>query len=157
MTLAHGTVRWALLTAALTMALVCGASFADTARAAPFDISTGTAETKGSARTWGHVTFLSRKSVRIRGRINDLCPADGYSANVQFRLLRGKGRSHVEADYSRTDSRTCKKKRPLSFDVTRKYKRPVRKVKIVLAEYDYGASPIGIGDKARVELINPKF
>ncbi len=90
MTLAHGTVRWALATAALAMALVCGASFADTARAAPFDISTGTTATKGSARTWGHVTFLSRKSVRIRGRINDICPADGYSANVQFACFAGR-------------------------------------------------------------------
>ena len=153
MTLARGTVRWA----SLTMALVCGASFAETAQAAPFDLSTGTTETKGSARTWGHVTFPSRKSVRIRGRINDVCPADGYSANVQFRVLRGKGGSPVEADYARTDSRTCKKRRPLSFDVTRKYDRPVRKVEIDLAEYDYNASPIGVGDKARVELLNPKL
>jgi hypothetical protein len=75
--------RKMMLSGILLAILAVLVSFAGPASAAQgFDIATvgGAAPSDGSARASGGVTFNSRATFSISGRINDRCPGDGYGA-----------------------------------------------------------------------------
>jgi len=81
----------AVLAAVVAVLLGAPTASADTSRT--FDLRVGTEVTPGKARANGTATFRSaeRNRVTIRGLVNDLCPQDGYGANLQIMVFFRNG------------------------------------------------------------------
>ena len=76
-----------VVAAALSGAGAASAS-ADVTR--PFDLYTSHVKTRGQAHAWGTVTFFNNgRSMQITGKVNDVCPDDGYGAYVNFEIYVG--------------------------------------------------------------------
>src|SRR6476620_9418676 len=72
-----------------TVAALTTAAFlvlAGSAQAKGYDLTTGTAVTKGNANAAGTVTFPTAKSFHVKGTGNDICPKDGYGAYIEFKI-----------------------------------------------------------------------
>jgi hypothetical protein len=74
----------------------------------PFDLYTSHVKTRGQAHVWGSVTYFNRgRTVQISGKINDVCPDDGYGAYVNFEIYVG-GSYPWDTIASAKDVRGCK-------------------------------------------------
>jgi hypothetical protein len=111
-----------------------------------FDLTTGTAQTPGKARGVGNVTFLGPQRLKIAGRVNDICPADGYGAYIEFKLnFRGGG----YATRVISDQRKCEAK-PKTFSFTTpKFGHRVKSVGVTVIELDQQSGGAIPGDAAR--------
>ncbi len=108
----------------------------------PFDIYTSKTMTKGQAHVYGTATFLANGNVRITGKLNDVCPEDGYGAYVYFR----SSNTGTMKNYGvRQDTRGCKESAlPFSFTYRRQsYEGRINAVRILLKEYDQINPPVG--------------
>jgi hypothetical protein len=133
------------------IALACGALAVSAGPAAAgatkhFDLTAGTAQTKGKARGVGNVTFLGPQRVKIAGRINDICPADGYGAYIEFKL-NFKGGGYATRVIS--DQRKCEAS-PKSFSFTTpKFGHRVKSVGVTVIELDQQPGGAVPGNAAR--------
>jgi hypothetical protein len=111
-----------------------------------FDLTTGTTQTKGKARGVGTVEFVGPQRVAIRGRINDICPADGYGAYIEFKL------NFVGGGYARrvvSDQRKCEAS-PKTFSFTTpRFGHRVKSVGVTVIELDQQPGGVVPGDAAR--------
>lgn len=90
--------------AALSGAGAASAS-ADVTR--PYDLYTSHVKTRGQAHVWGSITFFNNgRSAQITGKINDVCPDDGYGAYVNFEYYVG-GYYQWDTIMSAKDVRGC--------------------------------------------------
>lgn len=129
-----------------TLLSITGVAFlllAGTAEAKSFSLTTGTTYTKGTASASGTVTFPSAKRVQVKGKVNDICPKDGYGAYIEFKI------NFVGGGYARTvrkDTDTCKQ--PANrYSFGRSFSRKIKSVGVTLIEID--ADTNAVGDAAR--------
>ena len=145
------------LTAAARQTTACAlaaGAFATVAAAAPatagaakgFNLTTGTSITKGKARGVGTIAFVGPQRVRIAGRVNDICPGDGYGAYIEFKL-NFKGGGYATRVIS--DQRKCEAK-PKGFAFTTpKFGHRVKSVGVTVIELDQRSGGPVPGDAAR--------
>lgn len=140
------TVR-RLLASSVAAAVVGGAALAPAADAArvtrPFDIYTSATKTEGRAHVYGTVTFLDNGGVRVKGKINDNCPEDGYGAYVYFSGNRVGTDDLWQGGFK--DLRGCKKADavPFSFRTKRRSTNRINEVLIKLKEKDRNTRMLG--------------
>lgn len=102
---------WAgLAAAALPASLLLAQSppaYATVARGFDARSEWGSEPHNGQAHAWGTVTWHDKTKAVITGRINDLCPGDGYGAylSVRVEFMNGDGTIDPEA---RADDGGCK-------------------------------------------------
>jgi hypothetical protein len=139
-------------TAALALAagaLGAGAIAAAPATAGPtkgFKLTTGTSATPGKAKGVGTVEFLGPQRVKIAGRVNDICPGDGYGAYIEFKL-NFKGGGYATRVIS--DQRKCKAAAKTFSFTTPKFGKRVKSVGVTVIELDQQSGGAVPGDAAR--------
>ena len=87
-----------------------------------FDFRTPVFVNEGGAHTWGMASFKSAKRVVLTGRVNDLCPKDGYGAYLDVVAnLEGSGPDirHTAKDIGGCSTRTESRTRSTSSPATR--------------------------------------
>jgi hypothetical protein len=130
---------------AIAAGALLAAAPATAGAAKSFDLTTGTAATPGKARGVGTVAFVGPQRVRITGRINDICPADGYGAYIEFKLnFRGGG----YATRVISDQRKCEAKPKTFAFTTPKFGHRVKSVGVTVIELDHDHGD-AVGDAAR--------
>jgi hypothetical protein len=116
---------------------------AGSAQAKGYNLTTGTAVTKGKANAAGTVTFPTAKSFHVKGTVNDLCPKDGYGAYIEFKI------NFVGGGYARTvrkDTDKCKAAAN-HYNFGRGFSHKIKSIGVTLIEID--ADTDAIGDAAR--------
>jgi hypothetical protein len=134
----------ALVAGALGVAVVPTSAVA---AAKGFDLTAGTAATKGNARGVGTVDFLGPQKVRVQGTINDICPKDGYGAYIEFKF-NFKGGGYATRVIS--DQRKCKAAPKHFAFTTPKFGHRVMNVGVTVIELDQTSGGSVPGDAARV-------
>ncbi|MGZ4269244.1 MAG: hypothetical protein ACXVFN_18305 [Solirubrobacteraceae bacterium] len=133
--------RAVLLTAALVLGLVAVPTAQANIRHT-FDLRTGTKETKGRARAHGAVTFLGEQvyhQVKVTGRVNDICPADGHSAVLSVSYQFGDG-SYIRRYV--VDARTCGTAAKTFSFRSRRFKHAIESVGLGLDEVSHDANGV---------------
>jgi hypothetical protein len=144
-TAARKTTACAL--AAGAFAAVAAAAPASASAAKGFNLTTGTSITKGKAHGAGSIAFIGPQRVRITGRINDLCPGDGYGAYIEFKI-NFKGGGYATRVIS--DQRKCEAKAPKRFAFTTpRFGHRVKSVGVTVIELDQQPGGAVPGDAAR--------
>ena len=111
-----------------------------------FNLTTGTAATKGKARGVGTVDFIGPQRVKIAGRVNDICPGDGYGAYIEFKL-NFKGGGYATRVIS--DQRKCEASAKTFSFTTPKFGKRVKSVGVTVIELDQQPGGAVPGDAAR--------
>lgn len=135
------------------LALAASGTAAEAAQAKAFDLSTGTAVTPGKAHGYGSVTFLGPRRAKIAGKIDDICPKDGYGAYIEFKMNFAGG------GYARTvrqDTAKCGGAAKSFSFTTPSFKKHVVSVGVTVIELDNNNGALTPGDAARVLLKNPR-
>lgn len=141
--------RTTLLTATAVALLATGSAGAATASARSFDLTTAKGANGGQAHGYGSVAFVAPRKVAIRGRINDMCPKDGYGAYIEFKVnFRGGGYATVV----RKDTTTCKTAHGVGYSLTQAFPKRVASVGVTVIELDQKSGGVVPGDAARVLL-----
>ncbi len=136
----------AVLGAAALAGAATGASPATAAGGKAFDLTTAAGANGGRAHGYGTVTFLAPKRVRISGRINDMCPKDGYGAYIEFKV------NFVGGGYGttvRSDQTKCDTAHGVGYRFTSSFPRKVKSVGVTVIEIDQTANGPRYGDAAR--------
>ncbi len=129
--------------ACAAIAVLASAAFADAAQAASYNLTAGAQVTKGKAHAKGTVTFPAAKRVKVSGTVNDICPADGYGAYIEFKV-NFVGGGYATSVYRDTDK--CKAKAN-KYAFNRAFPKRVKSVGVTLIEID--ADTDKVGDAAR--------
>lgn len=137
-----------LTTIALSSAALL-ASSAGIAEAKGFDLWTSTAATKGRAHGYGSLTFPNAKTVKVNGKINDICPADGFGAYIEFKVNFSGGGYGVKR-YA--DRQTCKKG-AVPFAFTQAFTKKVKSVGVTVIELDDKGGTMRVGDAKRTLIV----
>src|SRR4051812_21961583 len=112
-----------------------------------FDLTTGTSATKGQAHGYGTVDFIGPQRVKVAGKINDICPADGYGAYIEFKF-NFKGGGYATRVIS--DQRKCEVKKAKAFAFTTpKFGHNIKSVGVTVIELDKQPGGLVPGDAAR--------
>jgi hypothetical protein len=134
-------------TAALIAATVAaGSTGAAAAGAKSFDLTTAKGANKGQAHGYGDITFTGPKKVKITGRINDICPKDGFGAYVEFKV------NFVGGGYGttvRSDTTKCGTAHGVAFNAGGSFPRKIKSVGVTVIEIDNTSSGQVFGDAAR--------
>jgi hypothetical protein len=119
-----------------------------------FDLRAKGEETRGKARAVGKIQLQSnKKGLRravVKGRLNDVCPKDGFRAYLQVRAYYPTDASVAYSSDFAEDPRGCKAP---AKDVVLKtgWVDSPYKITIQLYEFDAEAGNIAFRDEARVE------
>jgi hypothetical protein len=138
--------------AASLVALGASGTAAGAAQAKAFDLWTGTAITPGKAHGYGSVSFIAARKVRVAGHINDICPADGYGAYIEFKV------NFVGGGYATTvrkDTAKCGGAAKAFRFTTPRFPRRVKSVGVTVIELDNQPGGVVPGDAARKLLTRP--
>jgi len=106
-------------------------------RTTAVSLSAGTSVTKGNARFDGTLTWVKKsREVYVDGTLDDVCPGDGYAANVAFSISVNEGEFGL-VDYFETKG-LCKERRmPIKLGMTGGGgKKKITGVKILVWETD---------------------
>jgi hypothetical protein len=119
-----------------------------------FDLRAKGEETRGKARATGKVRLQSnsrglRRAV-VKGRVNDVCPKDGFRAHLEVRAYHPTDASVAYSSDSAEDPRGC---RAAAKEVVLKtgWVDSPYKITIQLYEVDAEAGNIAFRDEVRVE------
>lgn len=143
--------RTLLTSAATAAALAAGGTTAATASAAKaFDLTTAKGANGGRAHGYGSVSFLAPRRIGVSGRINDMCPKDGYGAYIEFKVnFAGGGYATVvKKDTSKCDTNP----HGVAYSFTKAFPRRVVSVGVTVIELDQQPGGLVPGDAARVLL-----
>ncbi|WP_354698308.1 hypothetical protein DSM112329_03980 [Paraconexibacter sp. AEG42_29] len=143
------TRRTAIATAALVAAVAAAAGTTGAAAAGgkPFDLTTAKGGNGGQAHGYGKIAFSGPKKVKVTGRINDMCPGDGYGAYIEFKV------NFVGGGYGttvRSDEKKCKARNGVGYSFTKSFPRKVKSVGVTVIELDRATGGTRVGDAARV-------
>jgi len=117
-----------------------------------FDFKTPVFVNDGTAHTSGLASFKSAKRVVLTGRINDLCPQDGYGAYLDVT-------AHLEGTYSSIrytakDAGGCGDKDGVAYSFDIQSGRKITSLLLRLYECDQGGVCGGYGNEKVVTLDN---
>jgi hypothetical protein len=104
-----------------------------------FDVWTTKDLTQGRAHTYGDVEWTSQSRVTVRGRLNDVCPADSHGAYLRATFVFDNGGTRVQ---SAKDTTTCANADGVDIWLTQDAPsgRSIKAVKLYLYEYDTARS-----------------
>ena len=103
-----------IVTTLLTGLLLAGAGSASAATR-NFDVWTSKDLTAGRAHTYGVADFEYSSRVTVRGRLNDVCEADGHGAYLRVTFVFDNGNTRVQ---SAKDTTTCSNPDGVDFWLT---------------------------------------
>jgi hypothetical protein len=144
------TLTAAALGATLLAGGAIGTGSATAAGGKAFDLYTAAGANHGRAHGYGKISFVAPKSVKISGRINDLCPGDGFGSYIEFKV------NFVGGGYGttvRSDRTKCSTAHGVGYSFTSSFPRKVKSVGITVIEIDQTSRGPVYGDAAR-KLIN---
>jgi hypothetical protein len=140
----------ALTTAALA-SLGLGAGAASANVSAHFNLTAGTEHTPGKARAVGAISYLGPKKFDISGRIDDICPKDGYGAYLYVEATFADGSRKLMR--IKKDARDCDARGTVPFSVTRTLGREIKMLNITVQEEDR-SNPDGLMRAGDVSSMN---
>src|SRR6478752_5183013 len=126
-------MRSPLIAFTLTAGLLLAGAGPASAATRAFDVWTSKDLTQGRAHTYGSVDFEPSR-VTVRGRLNDVCPADGHGAYLRATFVLDNGTTR---QLSAKDTTTCANAD--GVDIWLSLNVPgstVKAVKLYLYEYD---------------------
>lgn len=97
-----------------------------------FSVKTTANSSPGVAHAYGTIHFFAKRKVRITGRINDICPADGYGAYVTFYVNYGQ---YSNVYRKRKDTSGCENSGK-AYDFIVRAPSKVVSVRVSVSEYD---------------------
>ena len=108
---------------------------------------------EGQAHTWGMASFKSARRVVLTGRLNDVCPGDGYGA---YLFIRATLRSGGELSYVAKDVGGCKDRDGIAYSFDIRSDREVGSLILALKECDDARDYCGgYGFEKTVSIANP--
>jgi len=133
-------------------ALLVAAPGAHAAANRSFDFKTPVFVNDGTAHTNGLASFKSAKRVVLTGRVNDLCPQDGYGAYLDVTANRG---SYSPLRYTARDVGGCKDKDGVAYSFDIQSGVDISSLRLKLYECDQGGTCGGYGNEKIVTIENP--
>lgn len=134
-------------------ALLVAAPGAHAAANRSFDFKTPVFVNEGTAHTYGMASFKSGKRVVLTGRINDLCPGDGYGAYLDITANLEGGYSPIR--HTANDAGGCKDKDGVAYSFDIQSGRRITSLRLKLYECDQGSVCGGYGNEKVVTIDNP--
>ena len=147
---------WAGLAAVAMPATLLVAQPAHAAVANSFDARSpwGSLPHNGQAHVWGTVTWHNATKAVISGRINDLCPGDGYGAYLKVHVEFVNGGANIDPE-ARSDDAGCRDEgsNGVAFSpVTRTYaNRNIKFIRLCADEIDMPFRLYGDSDCTTVD------
>jgi hypothetical protein len=138
-------------TAVVLASLGFGASVASANVTAHFNLLAGTEHTPGKARAVGAISYLGPKKFDISGRIDDICPKDGYGAYLYVEATFADGSQKLMR--IKKDARDCDARGTVPFSVTRTLGRKITMLNVTVQEEDR-SNPDGLMRGGDVSAMN---
>jgi hypothetical protein len=138
-------------TAVVLASLGLGAGVASADTSVHFNMTAGTEHTPGKAHVVGALTFLGPKKFDVSGRLDDICPKDGYGAYFYVEATFVDGSTKLMRIAS--DRRDCDARGTVAFSVTRTVGRKIKMLNITVQEEDR-SNPDGLMRGGDVSAMN---
>jgi hypothetical protein len=128
-------MRRPLLATTLISGLLLAGAGPAAAATRQFDMWTSRDLTQGRAHAYGVVDFVNSYQVTVRGRLNDVCEADGHGAYLRVTFFLDNGNTR---QLSAKDTTTCSNADGVDIWLTQDlpYVHKITAVKLYLYEYD---------------------